>query len=509
MLGLALALALTAQAAERRYALLVDANLGDAGEVPLRYADDDAARLGQVLLAQGDVAPTDLVRLSQPDANELRAALGRLVERVAREREDRTLIFVYYSGHADASDLHLGGTRLPLTELRTLVHAIPADARVLVLDACRAGELTRARGATPAAPFQIVAEDELTTEGIAIVTSAAAGEDAQESDRLQGGVFTHHFVAALRGAADTSGDLRVSLTEAYRYTYGRTVATTSGAPALQHPSFSLDLTGRADLVLTRLDEPGRAGRLTLPEPGEYLIFDGRGLTLVLEASLPQGGTLTLPPGRYLVRRRTPSRIYEAEITLDAADALRLEAEALAAVPVGQATRRGGGPQRASLSVDLGGGGRLALPESRSLSPEAQLGLRLDLPQLSVTGRASGSTSESANETLSMRQETLTLSLGALKLVDVGRWSLGAGVSAGGGLVRQRFETDGLAPDRRSGVGLAGSSLRVERALVNRLAIGLDLGLDGTFFLREDTGSGAVLETQVVPWGGLDVAIWLF
>ncbi len=507
MLALALLATLSAQAGERRYALIIDANQGDAGELPLRYADDDAARVAQVLSTQGGVAPADLTRLSQPDANEVRVALGRLVERVAREREDRALIFVYYSGHADASDLHLGGSRLPLTELRTLVHAVPADARVLVLDACRAGELTRARGATPAAPFKIVAEDRLTTDGMAIVTSAAAGEDAQESDRLQGGVFTHHLVAGLRGAADLSGDLRVTLTEAYRYAYGRTVASTSEAPTLQHPSFSLDLNGRDDLVLTRIDDLSRAARLALSQPGDYLVFEGRSGALALEASLPQGGTLSLPPGRYLVRRRTPSRLYESELTLGVGELRTLGEEALVSVPLGQATRRGG-PHEASFALTLGGGARYALPTNRDLSPELTLGARLELAQLSLSARAGGSWFEAANETLSMEQRTGTFEVGVMKLVDLGPWSLGAGIRGGGGLVGQRFETEGEAPARLGGFGLVTSEARVERALGHRAFLGLDLGLSAVVFQQEGS-SGVALQTLAVPSGGLDVGVWLW
>lgn len=54
-------------------------------------------------------------------------------------------------------------------------------------------------------------------EGRVYITSSAAGERAQESDEIQGSVFTHYLLAGLRGAADDSGDRRVSLEEAYRF----------------------------------------------------------------------------------------------------------------------------------------------------------------------------------------------------------------------------------------------------------------------------------------------------
>src|SRR5207248_10935165 len=62
------------------------------------------------------------------------------------------------------------------------------------------------------------------------------------SDDLAGGVL---------GGADRSGDGRVTLFEAYAYAYDRTVADTAeSAAGAQHPTFSYDLAGNGDLVLT-------------------------------------------------------------------------------------------------------------------------------------------------------------------------------------------------------------------------------------------------------------------
>ena len=125
--------------------------------------------------------------------------------------------------------MHLGTTRLDFTRLTSLVDQAGATLKVLVVDACRSGELTRVKGARPVQPFKIVSAERLKSEGNAIITSSAAGEDAQESDRLGGGIFSHHFMMGLRGAADRTGDRTVSLSEAYRYAYDQTLRTTSRA----------------------------------------------------------------------------------------------------------------------------------------------------------------------------------------------------------------------------------------------------------------------------------------
>ena len=50
----------------------------------------------------------------------------------------------------DGQSLHLGRSRLELSELRDLTTASPAEARVLVVDSCRSGALTRVKGARDA-----------------------------------------------------------------------------------------------------------------------------------------------------------------------------------------------------------------------------------------------------------------------------------------------------------------------------------------------------------------------
>ena len=61
---------------------------------------------------------------------------------------------------------------------------------------------------------------------------------------LRGSLFTQALVAALRGAADFSGDRRVSLAEAYAYSYEQTVRAASKGGVVQHPGHDLDLAGQ-------------------------------------------------------------------------------------------------------------------------------------------------------------------------------------------------------------------------------------------------------------------------
>lgn len=506
---LALTLGWSAEAAERRYAVIVGSNAGDAAEVPLRFAERDAQRVAEVLSDYGGVAPEDMVRLEHPTAAELRGVLARMPARVDKS-SDRTLLFVYYSGHADASSLHLGGTRFPLSELQTLVEAVPTDARVLVLDACRTGEMTRRKGAVPAEPFAIVAEDRLAADGMAIITSAAAGEDAQESDRLAGGVFTHHFLVGLQGAADSSGDGQVTLTESYRYSYDRTVVATSSAPTLQHPSFSFDLSGRDDLVLTSLSPSEHAGWLRLAQAGDYVLMDPRGQTLVAELSVAGGGVLSVRPGRYVLRRRTPDKVYEAPVEVLAGQTVVVTAADLVAVPYGQATRRGGEDlTRPALSMTFSGGVAGSMVRDLGASSLAQGGVRLDLPGFTAMARTQWARSTGVNPDLSVAQNSFGGEIELVKLLDFHALSFGPGVVLGGDYVVQSFTTTGSAPTRHSVVGRAGPVGRVEVSVTPRLSVGFSSGFDAVLLKAVAPDGEDNFQTRVVPYGALDVGVWVF
>jgi hypothetical protein len=144
-LAVALTLAPPAHADGGRHAIVIGDNQGDRDEVILRYAEAVARRLGEVLRSVGGFFPEDVELLNGVTAEDVRRALIRLNARL-RQSNASTMLFVFYSGHADAESLHLGGTRLPLHELRDLTAGSPADVRVLVVDSCRSGALTRVKG---------------------------------------------------------------------------------------------------------------------------------------------------------------------------------------------------------------------------------------------------------------------------------------------------------------------------------------------------------------------------
>lgn len=286
LLALLAAEAHAAEPAARRYALLVGANDGGPYRTRLKYAHDDARQMGSVLSDLGGVSPVDRTLVFDPDASGLSRALDDLEAALRDDPPDaRTEVLFYYSGHSDAQGLLLGTERFAYTDLRARLEALPADVRVGVLDSCASGALVRGKGGRPIAPFLL--DEASAVSGTAFLTSASADEEAQEADVIGGSFFTFHLVSAMRGAADTDGDRRVTLGEAYRYAFDETLATTSTTlHGAQHAAWDLDLSGTGDLVLTDLTRTAASVVLDAPIDAVVLVRDDGGRIVAEFAKRP-------------------------------------------------------------------------------------------------------------------------------------------------------------------------------------------------------------------------------
>lgn len=305
----------------QRFALIVGANAGGGDRPELRYAVADAERFARVLDELGGVSPGNAILLRQPKLRDLGDGLDLLSRRVVEARRaggaqgGRIEIVVYYSGHADEKGLLLGDDRYSYQTLRDRLDQIPADVRIAVLDACSSGAFTRLKGGKVRRPFLI--DESASMRGHAFLTSSAETEAAQESDRIRASYFTHYLVSGFRGAADLSGDGKVTLNEAYRFafdeTLGRTEKTRGGA---QHPSYDIKLSGTGDVVMT--DVRQTTATLVL---GEEL--DGRFFVrtaaqeLVVELYKPRGRRveLAVEPGVYDVRVERDKGSFTAKATV--------------------------------------------------------------------------------------------------------------------------------------------------------------------------------------------------
>lgn len=491
----ALALALPSFAAAGRFGLFVGNDRGDGARPRLWYAEKDAERMYRTLGELGEFDPGGAILLQGRSVSAVLDAL-RILEpkiRAAKAAGERTLLLVYYSGHASPAGLELGSDRLSFETLRAVLAASGAEAKIAVVDACEAGLLTQVKGAAAAPALEFALPSEDAVSGMALIASTAVGESAQESAALGGSFFTHHLEVALRGAADADADGRVTLTEAFSYTSARTSAGTSGTQAgPQHPTYSFKMAGRGDVTLADLRR-GDAKLLVPPDPGATFFLK----TATLFAEVPgavQELTLALPAGQYRVERRARNGRSVADVTLVSGRTVALPSLEPTRYEV---ARSKGGPKPGLLyagaglsSVDLPGFG---------VAPTARVGVRKELGPLGMRLKLDWTQKRVTDQTLVYDYTYQGGSLAILHPVNAGRVLLEAGLEGGYGWASQRLR------DRRSfqaGVGSGGVAL-LATAPVGPVRVGVDASVGAQVFKLDDR------RVFRAAWSAALLALWGF
>jgi hypothetical protein len=340
------------------FALLVGSNAPGPGQQELRYAERDAAEMTAVLRDVGRYPDANVVGLLRPDRVRLIAAIASLREKLQpyAARGEQTQLLFYYSGHARADAITLGREELPLAELRQQILGLPSTLTIVVIDACQSGAISRIKGAAPTSDFSFNSVARLNTAGLAVMASSTATELSQESDQLTSSYFTHHLLLALRGAADANQDGKVSLDEAYRYTYNRTLAGTAAtAVGAQHATLETALKGRGDVVLTR--PAAASSQLVVPPSieGRLLIQHRASGSVLAELDKARGGTvrLAMPTGPYTVLVRRGDDVRECDVTMPAQSTVTFDLAACRAAALDAGAAKGPGGPRWGVELALG------------------------------------------------------------------------------------------------------------------------------------------------------------
>jgi hypothetical protein len=318
---LALLVARTASADDgiATYAIVVGSNSGGAGQTDLRYAEDDARRVGKLLTELGGYQADQVDIVVHPSPDELRARIAKLAEKLAADDKAGrpTRVLFYYSGHAKASAVILGKDEMPLPELRQKLFDLPSKLTVVVLDACQSGAFSRVKGAAPAADFSFNSRQQLDATGVAVLASSSGSELSQESEQLKSSYFTHHLLVGLRGAGDTNSDGLVTVDEAYRYAYHQTLlATAETAVGGQHVSLEVDLKGHGEVPLSYPKAATAHIELPAALEGKTLIEDKRAQTVVAETYKAKGAAVrvAVAPGEYRVMVRNGDTLSRCEVS---------------------------------------------------------------------------------------------------------------------------------------------------------------------------------------------------
>jgi hypothetical protein len=300
-----------------RVAVVVGANRAPPGRALLRYAHEDARRVADVLTSLAGFSKDGVTVLLDPQPDAVLAALDQRLA-AARKSAGETLLFFYYSGHADDRAIFPAGEALSFAALKSRLEDSRAKLRIGLIDSCRGGSWTGSKGLKKVEPFEIEGSQLLAEEGSVLIASSSGQENAHETEALGGSFFTHYWNAGLRGAADRSGDGVVSLNEAFEYARTFTIRNTAlaGQPP-QHPSFQMRLSGRRDFPLVLLGKQRTTLVFEQSAGPVELVRLSDGLVVIESTPGARRLRLGLPSGSYLVRKRTPEGVYARVVTLSA------------------------------------------------------------------------------------------------------------------------------------------------------------------------------------------------
>ena len=329
-----------------RYAIYVASDDGGPGLERLRYARSDAKRLAATMGEIGGISSKNTIMLVDPSKDDIQNAFDTLTDSIRKNagRARRTEFLFYYSGHSDEKALRLGTETYEYGKLKTDLGRVPSDVHVVMLDSCFSGNFVRAKGGSRQKPFLM--DDSTIVQGHAYLSSSSEREESQESDAIQASYFTQALVTGLRGAADTSGDGKVSLNELYHYAFNETLAKTeSSSVGPQHPSYNITLVGSGDLVLTDISEAESVLVIPSSFEGNFFIRNPDGI-LVSEINKIKGTeiALALPANTYTVAIVTATTTSQTIIPLAKGQKVALDGRSFNIIPRTFARARGPEPE---------------------------------------------------------------------------------------------------------------------------------------------------------------------
>jgi hypothetical protein len=327
----------TAPAETKSFALVVGSNATmDADLAPLRFADDDAARMAELLEELG--ADVELVttfdRESQATYRDLvgraraatpaglQSAWDSLRERMERAKAAGKAVelTIFYSGHGDVGPdgqgyLTLQGGKLTRHELFAgMLAQSPADHHHVLIDACRSEHFVLSRGrdwkpdrAPADASNEVRRYLDRTHLGAfpntGVVVAHSADQQTHEWERYRGGIFTHQLLSGLRGGADLNGDGRIEYSELGAFVSAANSSVDDPRARLTVVVRPPEADERHPITVHRGLLDSRVLFFAQPDASLYTLEDARGVRIAdLRRTTEQPAYLRLPAGDLFVHR---------------------------------------------------------------------------------------------------------------------------------------------------------------------------------------------------------------
>lgn len=337
-----------------RFALVIGNNeTSSKSQKPLRFADDDAARIAELWLELGAEVelltvfdqssqarfPSLVKRAEQPSSTELDAAWARLRSKMdaAEAAGQEVELMIYYAGHGDVGPdgqgfLNLAaGDKLTRADLFTsILGSSPADHNHLIVDACRSEQFVLGRGEwkNDRGPSDYGDDVREYLDGnhlgaypnTGVILASSADQQTHEWERWQGGVFTHELLSGLRGGADLNGDGSLEYSELGAFVAAANSGVSDARARLEVAVRPPRGDERAPLLVHDRVAEQRVLLLAGGDSGRYAIEDDRGVRIAdLHHASGQPAYLRLPSGALFLHRYDDDGRAVGEVRIDGDD----------------------------------------------------------------------------------------------------------------------------------------------------------------------------------------------
>jgi uncharacterized caspase-like protein len=240
-----------------KYAVIIGINnYNDASIQPLQFASRDAEKFYELLTTYADYDKTNCFLFTENALEPIHGMIKTKLDEICKKAVEDENILLYFAGHGQEiegksylifRDTILSGkpqNALSLEELNHNLHSSKAKFKIRFFDACHSGQ-KGIRGKENLMTENFFRAITTRLEGFITLASCKQNQYSYEWPEKEHGVFTYFLLEALKGAADSDKDNKVSLHEAYDYVFEKvsTWCSENMVRIKQEPLFSAEYSG--------------------------------------------------------------------------------------------------------------------------------------------------------------------------------------------------------------------------------------------------------------------------
>jgi len=233
----------------------------------LKYAKNDALELNKLIEGKFKKEPSRIL-LMDKDSTKKKILLS--LEKIKNSAKIEDIVFIFMATHGefikgdtmvdyyiipydceDGNEEKLIKNSISMEEIKKLVSAIKAERKVIFIDTCYSGGISRRERYRVPPNIREKIFQNFESENFIIITSSQANQTSYECEKLEHGIFSHYLIKGLSGAVDhKNGEIDLYTLYSYVYKSVKKYAENE-CKGNQNPKFFGSFTGEFTLPILR------------------------------------------------------------------------------------------------------------------------------------------------------------------------------------------------------------------------------------------------------------------